>query len=184
VVKSVSTSSLVDRVAQALGCEVIEVPVGFKHVSDAMLERGAIMGGEESGGIAFGRYLPERDGLLMALMVIKAKSEAGTTLNEMVAGIYERFGRPVFERRDIALPPEVEPLDFKVRLAGLAELHHLAGDEIIALNHKDGMKLFTANGWVLVRSSGTEHLARVYSEAMDAEKMEAYARDVMAALGL
>jgi phosphomannomutase len=184
VVKTVSLSQLVDLVAEAHGCRVIEVPVGFKSVSDAMLEYSAIIGGEESGGIAFGHYLPERDALLMALMLVKARRAAEKTLHEMVEELYARFGRLHFLHRDIALPPGIDRLELKTRLASLANLGSAAGDKVDSLNHRDGMKLRTAYGWVLARASGTEPIVRVYAEAPTAERAAAYAEEVVQYLHL
>lgn len=184
VVKTVSASLLIDRVARACGCDVIEVPVGFKHVSDAMLMYGAFIGGEESGGIGFGHYLPERDALLMALMLLKARQAAGAQLSEMVDDLYRRFARPAFVHRDIPLPAGLTSDELKRRLEDLVNLSILAGDSVESINHSDGMKLHTAAGWVLARASGTEHLARLYAEAPERSQAEEYIRVVAEWLGL
>jgi phosphomannomutase len=184
VVKTVSLSALVDRVAEAHGCKVIEVPVGFKSVSDAMLENSAIIGGEESGGVAFGHYLPERDALLMAVLMAKAKSAAGLSLHELVADIYRRYGRQHFIHRDVPLTSGLEGLDLRSHLARLANLGAIAGDRVDSLNHRDGMKLRTDEGWVLTRASGTEPILRVYAEADTEEKANAYADAVLSYLAL
>lgn len=164
VVASVSFSGLVGRVASAHGLILHEVPVGFKHVTQAMLHMGAMMGGEESGGTGFGHYLPERDALLMALLLLAAIRRKGLPLHELVADLYARFGRPYFLHYDLPLPPGVSGTEFKPRVRELANLQELAGEAVIGFNHRDGMKLRMAGGWVLVRSSGTEPLLRIYSE--------------------
>lgn len=184
VVKTVSLSALVDRVAEAHGCKVIEVPVGFKSVSDAMIENSAIIGGEESGGVAFGHYLPERDALLMAALMAKAKSAAGITLHALVEDIYNRFGRQYFIHRDLPLTAKLEGLDLRSHLARLANLGTIAGDRVDSLNHRDGMKLRTDEGWVLTRASGTEPILRVYAEADTEAKANAYADAVLNYLAL
>jgi phosphomannomutase len=175
VVTSVSFSCLVERVARSLGLVVNEVPVGFKNITQAMIENDALIGGEESGGTGFGFHLPERDALLMALLLMAARQQAGTTLHEMVERLYERHGRPVFFSTNLELPEPMEPSELKARLRKLAELGQLAGDDVLSLNHKDGMKLKTHQGWVLLRSSGTEPLIRVYAEADSLEQARAYA---------
>ncbi|MCC7479876.1 hypothetical protein IT575_15660 [bacterium] len=164
VVASVSFSGLVGRVAAAHDLILHEVPVGFKHVTQAMLHMGALMGGEESGGTGFGHYLPERDALLMALLLLSAMRRRGQRLCDMVSDLYARYGRPWFLHYDIALPPGVTGPEFKPRVRELADLQELAGETVIGFNHRDGMKLRTAGGWVLVRTSGTEPLLRIYSE--------------------
>lgn len=184
VVKTVSVSSLVDRVAAAHGCKVVEVPVGFKSVSDAMLEHKALIGGEESSGVAFGHYLPERDALLMAVMLLKAKAAAGVRLSELVANLYRRHGHSQFVHRDRQLQPGLDSIELRSRLAGLANLGQIAGDRIDSLNHRDGMKLRTDDGWVLARASGTEPLLRLYAEAPTAAQANAYIEEVIAYLAL
>ncbi|MBN2080770.1 hypothetical protein JW859_01050 [bacterium] len=182
VVTTVSFSGLVERVARAHDCLVLDVPVGFKHVSRAMQEEQAIMGGEESGGTGFGHYLPERDALLMALMLLHARQLAGTPLSEMVEQLYRTYGRPVFIRRDLRLAADYNPEELKRNIRDLASLTQLACDDVVSLNHRDGMKLRTNAGWVLVRSSGTEPLVRVYAEGDSAEQANAYADAAVANL--
>jgi phosphomannomutase len=175
VVASVSFSGLVERVAQAHGLMVYEVPVGYKHVSRAMLSLNALMGGEESGGTGFGHYLPERDALLMALLLLHARRRAGMPLHDMVEDLYARYGRPVFVHIDKQLPLEIDRALLKERLRNLANEGTLGGDKVTGLNHSDGMKLKTARGWVLVRLSGTEPLLRVYAEAESQQQAQRYA---------
>ncbi|MCH7472561.1 hypothetical protein IIA79_06380 [bacterium] len=184
VVASVSFSGLVRRVAESLDCKVIEVPVGFKSVTEAMLEHQALIGGEETGGTGFGHYLPERDALLMALILLRARQEAKTTLREMVEKLYARFGRPAFLHRDIPLPPSLDASELPSRILELASLEKLAGDPIVSLGHIDGMKLRTKRGWVLARLSGTEPLLRIFAEAESEEQAAAYADAATKFLGL
>lgn len=184
VVTAVSLSGMAERVAKAHGAEVIEVPVGFKHVSQAMVEHEAIIGGEESGGTALGHHLPERDGLLMALTILAARQATGKTIHELVAELHANYGHPVFIRRDIALKSGDSVADITTRVRELASLKELAGEGIVGLNHRDGMKLKTAQGWVLVRPSGTEPLLRVYGEGESTEQAEAYIDAVIAAMGI
>jgi phosphomannomutase len=184
VVASVSFSGLVQRVAEAHGCVVYEVPVGFKSVTAAMLETGAFMGGEESGGTGFAHFLPERDALLMALMLLHARQLAGTSLHEMVQQLYATYGRPHFLHLDLPLPAGTDARELKLRLRDLAALTELAGDTVQSLNHRDGMKLRTADGWVLVRASGTEPLLRVYAEGRDQAQARDYAGAVLDFLGI
>ncbi len=184
VVTSVSFSCLVERVARSLGLVVNEVPVGFKNVTQAMIEGGALIGGEESGGTGFSFHLPERDALLMALLLLAARQASGVTLHEMVAQLYARHGRPQFFSANLELPPALDQLELKTRLRSLVDLPALAGDEVVSLNHKDGMKLKTAHGWVLLRPSGTEPLIRVYAEADSLDQARAYAVAALAHTGL
>jgi phosphomannomutase len=184
VVTTVSFSGLTERVAAAYGCTVLNVPVGFKHVSRAMVEAQAIIGGEESGGIGFGHYLPERDALLMALTLLHARQLAGATLYEMVEQLYRDYGRPVFIRRDVPLAPDTRRDSIVDQIRELATLEKVAGESVVQLNHCDGMKLWTDSGWVLVRASGTEPLLRIYAEGRSVEEAEAYAKAALANMQL
>lgn len=184
VVASVSFSGLVERVARAHGLLVHEVPVGYKHVSQAMLSLNAVMGGEESGGTGFGHYLPERDALLMALLLLHARRRAGMPLYEMVDDLYARYGRPVFLHLDHPLPQELTREALRERLREMSRSPLLAGDKVTGLNHSDGMKLKTATGWVLVRLSGTEPLLRVYAEAESQAQAQRYADAALKLMGV
>jgi phosphomannomutase len=149
-----------------------------------MLQMGAIIGGEESGGTGFGHFLPERDALLMSLLLLQARRRSGLRLCEMVDDLYQRYGRPYFVHYDLALPAGVSPLDFKPRIRELSSLNELAGEQIASFNHRDGMKLRFAGGWLLARASGTEPLVRIYSESSTMGQAKAQARAAMDFLGL
>jgi phosphomannomutase len=175
VVASVSFSGLIERVANAHGLGVREVPVGYKNVSRAMLDENAMMGGEESGGTGFGHYLPERDALLMALLLLHARRRAGTTLHDMVEDLYARYGRPVFLHRDYPLASEQARSDIHLAMPRLSEVESLAGDKVREVNAIDGIKLKTARGWLLFRLSGTEPILRIYAEAESNQQAQRYA---------
>jgi phosphomannomutase len=176
VVTTVSFSSLLARIAASHGLAVTEVPVGFKHVSAEMLNGDVLIGGEESGGAALGHYLPERDALLMALTLLQARARVGS-LHELLADIYARFGRSEFVRDDVELEPG-QAAHFRARLPELLGLGTLAGEGVVSTSDRDGVKLRTAMGWVLVRASGTEPLARFYAEAPEERQAQAYVRAV------
>jgi phosphomannomutase len=177
VVTTVSFSNLLGRIADSYGLATIEVPVGFKHVSEAMLAGDVLIGGEESGGAAFGHYLPERDALLMALTLLRAKGEAGVTLHEMLRDVYARFGRTSFVHEDVQLDAE-RAAELRVRIPSLIEITTVAGESVTGTSDKDGVKLRTGEGWVLVRASGTEPLARFYAEANSKETAQRMIEDV------
>jgi phosphomannomutase len=184
VVASVSFSGLVERVARARGLLLHEVPVGYKHVTRAMISTNAIMGGEESGGTGFGHHLPERDALLMALLLLHARRRAGMPLYEMVSDLYARFGRPVFLHLDYQLPSTVDKEVLRERLREMAKSPLLAGDKVTGLNHSDGMKLKTSSGWALVRISGTEPILRIYAEGESETQARDYAEAALKLMGM
>jgi phosphomannomutase len=182
VITSVSFSGLVERVARDLQCTVLDVPVGYKHISKAMLEYNAIIGGEESGGTGFGHYLPERDALLMAIMLLHERQATGQRISEQVDQLYERFGRPVYLRHDLPLALDYDRAAALQAIRDLSLLESIGGDEVVSLNHRDGMKLRTERGWALARISGTEPLLRLYCESDTQESAQSYVDALLQAL--
>ena len=163
IVKTVSNTMMIDRLAAALGREVIEVPVGFKYVAKLMLERDILIGGEESGGIGVKGYLPERDGILNGLLLLEALAASRQKLSAILRDLERQHGRWHYGRRDLHL--KMEQVD---RL--FAVLRHSAPDRmadlaVARINTLDGVKLIAADdSWLLFRRSGTEPIVRIYAE--------------------
>ncbi len=172
-VGSSSFSRLVDRAAAAHGVELLRVPVGFKAVSGEFVKGGVMLGGEESGGTGFGFWLPERDAIVMALLLLEAISAAGTSLAEMRAALVRDYGRLFFMRKDIPLSSGIEApsfapgMDKDALAAALPDAGgEFAGQKVAAKDGFDGVRLDFADGsWALFRLSGTEPLIRVYAES-------------------
>jgi phosphomannomutase len=165
VVKTFSTTRLIERIAESLGVRLHETEIGFKYVADVMLTRDVLIGGEESGGIGFGFFLPERDGILSGLLVAECIAEYGKPLSHIIRDMEEEFGRLHYGRRDVRRSMEaVERLFTRVRSGALDGTF---GD-LRNREEKDGVKLnFTDNGWLLFRKSGTEPIIRIYCESPD-----------------
>ncbi len=166
VVKTVSGSDLMHLVAQDVGREVIEMPVGFKYITSEMLSREVLVGGEESGGIGFGSHLPERDALFAALLVLEALKDGGKTLGEMLDDLQCRFGGATnYQRIDLRLAN----LDHRNRLEVLLQdtpPSKVAGKSVQEVVLTDGVKLrLGPSYWLMMRFSGTEPLLRLYCEA-------------------
>ncbi len=163
-VRTVSTTYLIDRVADAHGESVHEVPVGFKWVAQAIGEHDALVGGEESGGFTVRGHVREKDGVLVALLA--AAMHAEEPLDERVDRLLEAHGTVVQDKTSVDCPD-----DEKARV--LSDLEDaipetVAGTEVEDVNTADGFKLLLADGsWLLVRPSGTEPVLRVYAEAED-----------------
>jgi phosphomannomutase len=175
VVKTVNETSMAERLGEHYGVDVYEVPVGFKYVGPKMIETGAMMGGEESGGFGFGMHLPERDGVFADLMLLdlflREKDAGRWPASKAIAHLHEIAGPSSYRRLDVHFDRAVYPA-LKDRL--LIELPQkapaaLAGGPVVrtqVLSTNDGFKFFAADGsWLLVRFSGTEPLVRVYTEA-------------------
>ena len=170
IVKTFSTSRLIERVAKSLGVPIHETPIGFKYVADLMLSRNVLIGGEESGGIGFGHFLPERDGILSGLLVAECVAHHALPLSTIVARMDNEFGALYYDRRDVHRPQEqCERLIQRVR-AG--ELNTSFGLRPTNVEEKDGIKMNFADGtWILFRKSGTEPMIRIYCESPEQERV-------------
>lgn len=171
IVKTFSTTRLIESVARALGATLHETPIGFKYVADLMLTRNVLLGGEESGGIGFGAFLPERDGILSGLMVAEAVAHFAQPLSAIVSQMEEEFGRLHYDRRDVQ-----RPMDRCARLierVRAGELDSGFGPGFATREEKDGVKLNYDDGsWLLFRKSGTEPMIRIYCESPDQDRVQ------------
>ena len=167
VVKTLSTSVLVDRLARTLGLEVTTTPIGFKWIYNEMVKGDVLVGGEESGGIGIPSHVRERDGLLMALMLTEMMAQRGKGLGELVDDMLAITGPMAYNRVDLKLSPETKDA-FLARAPSLAP-SEIAGVSVLDVVRADGVKfLLVDDAWLLLRPSGTEPLVRVYAEAPSA----------------
>ncbi|MEB3348646.1 MAG: phosphoglucomutase/phosphomannomutase family protein [Cyanobacteriota bacterium] len=173
VIKTVSGSDLMRLVAEGLGREVLELPVGFKYIASAMLAGEVLVGGEESGGVGFGMHLPERDALFAALLVLEALVEGGLPLGERIDALQQRCGgAAAYDRLDLRLPDMATRERLETRLAQ-APPAAVAGVTVQEVIRTDGVKLrLGASHWLMLRFSGTEPLLRLYCEAPTAERVQ------------
>jgi len=168
VAKTFSVSKMIDRMAERYGVELHETPIGFKHIAALMLERDLLVGGEESGGIGVRPHLPERDGLLISLLLAEIVATEEKPLIECVADLQRDFGPLHYRRVDLHLDPAQKQRAL-AKLAG-DNLRRLADWTVVGREDLDGTKLYLLNaGWVLTRASGTEPVVRIYAEAPTAE---------------
>ena len=164
IVKTLSTSVLVDRVGAHLGAEVTTTPVGFKWIYEEMVKGDVLIGGEESGGIGIPSHVRERDGLLMALLLAEMMGQRGMGLGELVDDLIAVTGPMEYGRVDLRLEPEVKDA-FVAAMPQMAPAL-VAGLEVREIVRADGIKfLLPDDAWLLLRTSGTEPLVRVYAEA-------------------
>ncbi|MEY2413800.1 MAG: hypothetical protein QOD84_2406 [Acidobacteriaceae bacterium] len=175
VVRAFNTTRMLDRIAAKYGRKLNECPIGFKYIADLMMEREIVIGGEESGGIGYSRYLPERDGVLNALLLANVMAEEGKPLGQLVADLQREYGPHYYGRRDLHIAEEVK--QSAIQRARAADTMKLGKHSVIKKENLDGIKFFlnaSTNGngaepWVLFRASGTEPLLRVYAEAASPE---------------
>lgn len=183
IVRTFSTTSMLDVLGKKYGVPVYETGVGFKYVGPKMLATDAMIGGEESGGFAF-RGLPERDGLVVALALLELMIETGKTPSQLVAALFDAVGATwYYDRVDVAFDGALRDA-VQGRLA-VATPASLAGIDVTRIDRQDGHKFwFPDAGWLLIRFSGTEHLMRVYVETTHADRVTALLDAGLAMAGL
>lgn len=171
VVKTVSTTRMIDLLAEKYGLPLFETPIGFKHICELMLEHDILMGGEESGGLGVKGHIPERDGILMGLLLLEAMAMSGKGLRELLNETMDEIGHFFYRRIDLPIENSAkERLIGTLKQGGLAAI---AGRQVSSENFKDGFKYIFADGsWLLIRPSGTEPVLRLYSEANDPVTVE------------
>jgi phosphomannomutase len=170
VVKTVSTTQMIDKIAAKYGLPLHVTPIGFKYVCDLMLARDILIGGEESGGIAVRGHLPERDGVLNSLYLADIIAQRGKDLGELVQELQEEFGPHYYRRVDL----EIDKADAHrvVEQARQGKLNSVANFKVLSLDDRDGVKMMLGDSmWVLVRTSGTENVLRLYAEAPSREQV-------------
>lgn len=175
ITRAFNTTRMIDRIAAKYGRKVHETPIGFKYAADLMMEREILMGGEESGGIGYSRFLPERDGVLNSLLLANAMAEEGKTLGQLVADLQREFGPHYYGRRDLHIPDDMKKS--AVERARSESTQSLGKYKVLKKEYMDGVKFFLdaptegdgAEAWALFRASGTERLLRLYVEASSKE---------------
>ncbi len=171
VVRAFNTTRMLDRIAAKHGRKLNECPIGFKYIADLMMEREIVIGGEESGGIGYSRFLPERDGILNSLLLANVMAEERKPLGQLVADLQREYGEHHYGRVDLHIPEEVK--QNAIRRAASDETQKLGNFRVAKKADLDGIKFFLdipterngADAWVLFRASGTEPLLRIYAEA-------------------
>jgi phosphomannomutase len=175
VVRAFNTTRMIDRIAAKYGRKLNECPIGFKHIADLMMDREIVIGGEESGGIGYSRFIPERDGILNCLLLANVMAEEKKPLGELVSGLQKEYGPHYYGRLDLHIEDEVKRNAIeRARSEVTSRLGHYP---ILKKENLDGIKFFleaSTNGkgaepWVLFRASGTEPLLRIYAEAASPE---------------
>lgn len=166
IVKSITTTRMINRLGELYGVPVYEMPVGFKYIGPKMMEVGALLGGEESGGYGFGSHLPERDGVLSALYFLDFIARTGRKPSQLLAELYARVGHYYYDRVDVRL--EEAEKETVMQRVGQSKPAHLAGLPVTGIDTTDGFRFhLQGSGWLLIRFSGTEPLLRIYTEVQE-----------------
>lgn len=173
VVRTVSTTRMIDRLAARYGLTLHETPVGFNHIADYMMREDVLIGGEESGGISFKGHIPEGDGILMALLLVEMLAESGKPLGALVDELLADVGPAFYERVDLRLSRPVAKAEMTEFLTQQAPAE-IGGERVLEIGQRDGVKYVMADdSWLLIRPSGTEPVLRVYAEGRTPDMVKA-----------
>jgi phosphomannomutase len=165
IVRSLTSTRMIDRLGAIYGVPVYETPVGFKYLGPQMMEVNAMTAGEESGGYAFSEHLPERDGCYAGLLLLDLLASSGKTVSELVSDLYAKVGGHFYDRIDVHVQPGQR--QGAIERVASANPDAIAGRKVLKKGDKDGYMFEFDGGWLLVRPSGTEPLLRIYTETTD-----------------
>jgi phosphomannomutase len=171
VVRTVSQSQIIPRIAERLGLVCHERPIGFKNIGEIMLSEEVLIGGEESGGVGLSRHLPERDGTFVNLLFLDMLATSGKTCTQLIEDMWREFGEFHFDRRDLHVP--IRTGQAVVEFLRKQPPSSFAGRAVHRVETLDGSKVFLGeDSWILFRQSGTEPLLRLYCEAPSAAEVQ------------
>jgi len=172
VVRTVSTTRMIDRLAARYGLKVYETPVGFNHIADYMMSEDVLIGGEESGGISFKGHIPEGDGPIMGLLLVEIVAASHKSLRVLVEDLLNDVGPAFYERADLRLSHPVAKDEMTIFLTEKAP-SEIGGQQIVDVSNRDGVKYITSDdSWLLIRPSGTEPVLRVYAEGRNQQMVK------------
>jgi phosphomannomutase len=182
IVKTLSTTSMLEKLGKLYDVPVYETGVGFKYVAPKMIETNAMIGGEESGGYAFRDNVPERDGILAGLFILDMMVRLGRKPSQLITLLFERVGAHYYDRIDRSFTGDREVREKMILSAKPATI---GGLKVLGLNSLDGYKfLLEDGGWLLIRFSGTEPIMRVYCETTSKERVPGILQDGLKIAGL
>jgi phosphomannomutase len=183
IVKTLSTTSMLEKLGKIYGVPVYQTGVGFKYVAPKMLELDALIGGEESGGYAFRGHVPERDGILAGLYLLDLMVRLDKTPSQLIEHLYDHVGAHFYDRIDSRFPDDQrDATRQRILKANPAAIGGLA---VTGLDTTDGFKFGLADGgWLLIRFSGTEPIIRVYCETTEEDRVQPILDDGLRIAGL
>ncbi|MBF0215466.1 MAG: phosphoglucomutase/phosphomannomutase family protein [Candidatus Omnitrophica bacterium] len=173
VIQTICGTGLITKMCKEYGVKAYETPVGFKYICELMVKEDILLGGEETGGIGFKNYIPERDGFLSALLIMELIISMKKPLSEILKWVDRKYGSYVYEREDILFPEEKR----KAIMDGLKDkpIKSVLARPVVEINGADGYKFICDDGsWLLIRLSGTEPKLRIYSETSSSKKSLQY----------
>lgn len=182
IVKTLSTTDMLNKLGRIYNVPVIETGVGFKFVAPAMLEYDAMIGGEESGGYAFRGHVPERDGILAGLYILDLMVKLNCKPSRLIDILFEKVGAHYYDRIDTRFSGDTDSRRERIKNANPKTI---GGLPVTGINTKDGFKFILGDyGWLLIRFSGTEPIIRVYTETTEKDRVQAILEDGLRIAGL
>jgi phosphomannomutase len=176
IVKTICGTTMIDNLCKANGITLYETPVGFKYISDLMLTKDIIAGGEEAGGMGLPNYIPERDGILAGLLLLEMMVYEKKNMVKILEEMEKKYGKYYYDKTSIPLNGIVKTLD------PVKKLTEILGKKVIGIKDYDGVKLELADdSWIMVRASGTEPILRAYAESKTPKRTKellAYALEI------
>jgi alpha-D-glucose phosphate-specific phosphoglucomutase len=171
MVRTITSTTMIDRLGELFKVPVYETPVGFKYVAPIMTKNDAIIGGEESGGYGFRGHMPERDGILAGIYFLDFMLQTGKTPSQLLDYLYSKVGPHYYQRRDFGFPKEKRQAIIKGVGDNLPQA--IDGVKVAKVNDSDGFHLTLADtSWLLIRFSGTEPVLRIYAESDSPVRVE------------
>ncbi|MFQ5934640.1 MAG: phosphoglucomutase/phosphomannomutase family protein, partial [Dehalococcoidia bacterium] len=171
LIKSITTTRMINRLGEIHGVPVHETPVGFKYIGPLMMKEKALIGGEESGGFGFRGHIPERDGILSSLYILDLMARTGKPVSKLLENLYDLVGPHHYNRMDLHISEEFkDPLIKKISANPPGQIGNV---EVERFDITDGLRFSLVDGsWLLIRFSGTEPLIRIYAESHSRERVE------------
>jgi phosphomannomutase len=182
IVRTLSTTSMLDKLGKLYDVPVYETGVGFKYVAPKMIETNAMIGGEESGGYAFRGNVPERDGILAGLYLLDMMVRLNRKPSQLIDLLFSKVGPHYYDRDDRSFSGDRETREKQILAAKPSTI---GGLKVTGLNTMDGFKFCLEDGgWMLIRFSGTEPIMRVYCETTHQDRVQAILNDGLKVAGL
>lgn len=172
LVKSVTTSRMIEKLGKLYNVPVVETPVGFKYICPVMMKEDALIGGEESGGYGYRGHIPERDGIVSGLYVLDFMVKTKKSPAQLLKALFDKVGPHYYDRIDLVMPPErkasVQETIAKARPS------QLDGVAVEGIDSMDGFRFLLKDGsWLMIRFSGTEPVLRIYGESSSTKRVAA-----------
>ncbi|MRS04650.1 phosphoglucomutase/phosphomannomutase family protein, partial [bacterium] len=182
IVKTLSTTSMLEKLGKKFDVPVYETGVGFKYVAPKMMETDAMIGGEESGGYALRGNVPERDGILAGLYMLDFMVKTGKKPSELLNMLFDLVGTHYYDRIDTAFSGDRASRE---KMIVDANPQRIGGLKVTGLNSTDGYKFILEDGgWLLIRFSGTEPIIRVYTETTHGDRVQQILKDGLKIAGI